>query len=113
MYHPDIHEDYGMQSEALNCLEEARAAAAAIEPVKEGTGPWEVQFTRTYYCRATDAIAGSYISRVCRFETVAEAERFLASLPDYYDEDCDVTDNLPREESPALAEDDDAEGIPF
>ena len=115
MYHPDLNEEYGIQSEALNCLEEARAVAASIEPAVEGTGPWEVQFSCNYYCRATDALAGSYISRIVRFETVAAAEHYLTSLADYYDEDCWVTTNLPREEPAAAAheDDDDDSGIPF
>jgi len=79
-------EIYETQSEALNCLEEARSFASSLSVEAEGSGPFRIYHEKVYYCKSTDAVAGSYTILDERFETVKEADARFEELSDGWDE---------------------------
>lgn len=71
---------YVPMSEEAMCLEEARQALAAHPRVPEqGSGPYLLVVEDSWYCRATDAIVGSYAILRHRFPTREEASAYLAA----------------------------------
>jgi hypothetical protein len=63
--------EWWCQSEAQNCLAEARMNVPAdAKPI--GSGPFQIKMSVLHYCKATDAIAGSYVLRHWCFETEEE-----------------------------------------
>ena len=76
------HQDFefGRASEFQNCLSEAEQAMRDYKPVVMGEGPYEIRVETPFYCKATDAIVGSVLSVVNRFEDITAAIDCLSKL---------------------------------
>lgn len=104
----DHYEDYFPRSEMQNCLAEAMMAIPqGVDLV--GEGRWELRVEAPYFCKSTDAFAGSYLVRWEQFNSLEEAE---SEATEYYDQDLwvQVNDLTPPAVERAPVEDD---GIPF
>lgn len=81
MKHPhEIEEiEFAPQSEELNCLREAGdvCRSLGITPV---VAPFVVNVFAPYYCKATDAFAGTYLCESKGFNTETEARAYLDGL---------------------------------
>jgi hypothetical protein len=64
----------GAASELANCLTEAQGVCGSLNVATKGEGDYLITVDSAYYCRATDALAGSYVSYSERFATEAKAE---------------------------------------
>ncbi len=101
MYNLDEYDpqDFFPQSEAQNCLFEARLSIALMDaPTYTGEGPFSVEVRDAVYCRATDAFAGTHLSAVHYFATREAAE---AWADEQHEQGCDDTSytilpHLPR-----------------
>ncbi len=84
--HPhEIEElEFAPQSEELNCLSEAGdvCRSLGIAPV---VAPFVVNVFAPYYCRSTDAFAGTYLGTSKGFATESEARAYLDGL--YYNDE--------------------------
>jgi hypothetical protein len=87
----DYAEEFGMASEAQNCYAEAQMERARRDQTAQAKywtakGKSVVCQYVTYYCRATDALVGDYLSirRIC--EDRETAEFIAASVPGDPDE---------------------------
>jgi hypothetical protein len=82
------HFDYeaGCASEAENCYEEARARCASLDQRSRAyfltrRGQFVVCAKHDYYCRATDAYAGSYVRIVRICNSLERAQALAATHP--------------------------------
>lgn len=77
MYYQE--EDYRPQSEEQMCYEEARYECRKLsgDARFHGHGPVSLTVSYPYYCRATDAYAGHFISDVYRFASRSDAQAFI------------------------------------
>lgn len=81
---------YFPQSEAANCLEEARGECSRRSNLapEYGSGPVLVETLAPYFCRSTDAFAGMQVASRHRFPHHDAAAAWLASQWSK-EEDCD------------------------
>jgi len=79
---------YFPQSEAANCLEEARGECSRRSNLapEYGSGPVLVTTLAPYFCRSTDAFAGMQVASLNRFP---DHDAALAWLVPQWGEDCD------------------------
>ena len=73
-----------MKHEMLNCLEEASIHCASLN-VPQAKAPFVVNVRQAYYCRSTDAFAGTYLCESKGFATRAEAEAYSDKVGEDYE----------------------------
>ena len=99
-YQEHLDHEMGRQSEAMNCLAEARQYLSKengeqkyeIDAALE-RGSWVVVDSSLWHCRSTDAVVGSLRSLVCECDRQCEAEDTARGLNgDYpWDTDTEIT----------------------
>lgn len=109
----DHYEDYYPQSESQNCLSEARMVCGSMpKPDVIGTGRYLLERMTSYFCKSTDAYAGSYCVEAVRVDSLESPIALdLFKLAHEIEEEIRVTDSEPP--APAELVEEEYDGIPF
>jgi len=107
-------EDYFPQSELQNCFAEAQMVCGSMErPQVTGEGRFLLERMTPYFCRSTDAYAGSYCVEAVRVQSLESPEAVaMFALAYEIEEDVRVTDSQPPTPIAVEVEVED-DGVPF
>jgi len=81
-YQEHLDFEMGAASEAQNCFTEAQQKMSSFEPDVIGHPNWDfaIKFISYYYCKATDAFVGTYVSSISYFPTSELRDQELKNL---------------------------------